>query len=690
LATLAIGVVAAAAAAAPGDDWPLHGRTAAEDRYSPLADIDRGSVSRLGVAWSHMTGSRRGLEATPIVVEGVLYATASWSIVFALDAATGKELWRYDPKVPGWKARHACCDVVNRGVAYWQGRIYLGALDGRLIALEARTGRLLWEVATTELSAPYTITGAPRVVKGRVIIGNGGADLGVRGFVSAYDAESGELAWRFYTVPRSKDGPHEHPGLAEAAATWSSDSLWESGLGGTVWDSIAYDAELDLLYVGTGNASVYNQALRSPGGGDNLYLASILALRPETGELVWHYQTTPGEQWDYTATQQMVLTDLEIAGRKRKVLLQAPKNGFFYVLDRETGELISAEKYVHVSWATHVDPDTGRPAKRRESNWSQQSRDLAPSIMGGHSWHPMSFHPGTGLVYIPVIESAYRYIPDLDFRFRPGLWNTGEDFAALNEMAEQLGELRFAACGRTRLLAWDPVMARPACEVRHDSGIPGGALATAGGLVFQNSGGGTFSAYDAASGVPLWSATIGVDAMAGPVSYRVAGEQYVAVLAGVGGTAGGHATRFEHDNAGRVIAFKLGGTAPMPPVSRRPAGAVQVDRLDVSDDVITRGRALYGDNCLACHGAAAKSSGLHPDLRFASPETHLQWNAIVLGGLRADRGMASFADALGADDAQAIRAYVLDRAWHDPGFVERMLGLFLDAGGCIPASWITD
>ncbi|MBW2362042.1 MAG: PQQ-dependent dehydrogenase, methanol/ethanol family [Deltaproteobacteria bacterium] len=678
-----------AAAGAVSDDWPLHGLTPGETRFSPLDAIDRETVPRLGLAWSYETGSRRGLEATPIVVDGVLYATSTWSRVFALDAATGEELWRYDPGVPGWKARHACCDVVNRGVALWQGRVYVGTLDARLIALDARTGKPLWDVRTAALGEPYTITGAPRVVKGKVIIGNGGADLGVRGYVSAYDAETGALVWRFYTVPGSRQGPHEHPELAAAAETWPEDALWETGLGATAWDSLAFDRDLDLLYVGTGNASVYPREIRSPGGGDNLYVASILALRPDTGELVWHYQTTPGEQWDYTATQHMILADLEIEGRLRQVLMQAPKNGFFYVLDRATGELLSAENYVHVSWASHVDSATGRPVERPEAAWNDTMKTVAPSIVGGHNWHPMSFHPGTGLVYIPAIESTYPFTMDRDFVPRPGRWNMGEDLPALTALGENFATLRFVSCNWTQLLAWDPVRQEKAWAVAHDSGVPGGTLATAGGLVFQGNGEGSFAAYDAGSGKRLWSVELGIAAMAPPVSYRVGDEQYVALLAGVGGSQGGHQTRFTHTNQGRLLAFKLDGEAPMPAVEQRPPGRVAHPRLEVAEAVVARGRDVYADVCMFCHGFAAESSGLHPDLRFASAEVHEQWDSIVRGGARTANGMPSFADLVSAEDARAVQAYVLERAWHEPGVTERLLGWFVE-NACIPVSWMTD
>ena len=679
----------ASADAEPGS-WLVHGRTWGEQRHSPLRTVHTRNVADLGLAWSAPTGTKRGLEATPIVVDGVLYATGSWSIVFALDAATGREIWRHDPKVPRAKGRDACCDVVNRGVAVWKGRVYVGTIDGRLLALDAASGEPVWDVLTVDPERPYTITGAPRVVKGKVVIGNGGADLGVRGYVSAYDADTGDLAWRFYTVPASKTGPHEHPELEAAAQTWPADSLWESGLGGTAWDGMAYDPELDLLYVGTGNASVYNRKFRSPGGGDNLYLASILALRPDTGRLVWHYQTTPGEHWDYTATQPIILADLVIEGAPRKVLLQAPKNGFFYVLDRATGELLSAEKFAYASWATHVDPKTGRPVERPEAHWEEEGRMVAPAPFGAHSWHPMSFHPGTGLVYIPTQNFVHYFVPDPDFEFRPGYFNTSESFPKLAATFEGFEDLSRVWCSPTGLLAWDPVGQRRVWEIGFDTGVPGGVLSTAGELVFQGNGSGVFAAYHARTGERLWSSQVGIGIMAAPVTYTVDGEQYVAVLAGVGGSVGGHATVFDYENDGRVLAWKLGGKAAMPPVRKRPVARVDPPNIEATRQTLDRGRSLYASHCMRCHGIGAKASGLYPDLRHASRETHARWNDVVLGGIRAGSGMASFADVVDAEDARTIQAYVIERATHEPTALEQLVSWIVDGPLCIPPSWGTD
>jgi PQQ-dependent dehydrogenase (methanol/ethanol family) len=678
-----------AAAASDPDDWLAHGRTWSEERFSPLDQIHAGNVAALAPAWVYATGETRGHEATPLVADGVMYVTLPWSIVLALDAATGRELWRHDPGVPRAWGRHACCDVVNRGAALYRGRVYVGTLDGRLVALDAKTGARVFAVDTIDRSQPYTITGAPRVAEGLVFIGNGGGEFGVRGYVSAYDAETGALAWRFYTVPGPPDRPREHPALEIAAQTWPANATWESGLGGTVWDSLAYDPALGLLYVGVGNSNPYNRAIRSPGGGDNLFLASILALRAKTGELVWHYQTTPGENWDYTATQHMILADLEIGGRTRQVLMQAPKNGFFYVLDRATGELLSAEKYAGVSWASHVDLATGRPVETGRAEWKDAPAMVLPGPSGGHNWHPMAWSPQTKLVYIPTQELAYPFFPDPAHRHRAGAFNTGEDFPALAASVDGF-ERALKFCSPTQLTAWDPAAGRRVWQVAHDSEINGGALATAGGLVFHGSGDGALAAYRASDGESLWEAKVGIAVMAPPISYAASGQQYVAVAVGAGGSAGLNFAVLDYVNAGYVIAWKLGGTAALPALAKHEPGAVDVPPTDAAPETVLRGRGLYAQHCLRCHGLGTKAGGLLPDLRFSSRETHARWNDIVLGGIRADRGMASFADLLGPADAEAIQAYVIAQAHREPTFLESAAEWLVARGACLPASWVAD
>jgi PQQ-dependent dehydrogenase (methanol/ethanol family) len=653
----------AAADSEPGS-WLSHGRTYDEQRHSPLADINAANVANLGLAWSFETNAERGHEATPLVVDGVMFVTAPWSVVHALNAQTGELLWTHDPQVPRAWARRACCDVVNRGAAVWQGKIYVGSLDGRLIALDAITGEPVWEVGTIDRDKPYTITGAPRIVKGKVIIGNGGAEYGVRGYVSAYDADTGRLAWRFYTVPGNPALPFEHPELETAAETWSG-AWWEHGGGGTVWDSLAFDPELDLLYIGVGNGSPWNRSIRSPGGGDNLFLASILALRPDTGELVWHYQTVPADNWDYTAVQHMILADLSWKGETRKLLLQAPKNGFFYVLDRATGELLSAEKFVRVTWASHVDMQTGRPVETPESDYDLTPRVILPSPNGGHLWHPMSYSPQTGLVYIPALELAGLYLKDPAFLRVKDAWNLGLDVEAYGKVLNQL-ELP-PAWGE--LLAWDPIAQKRVWSVKHPGSFNGGVLSTAGNLVFQGTSDGRFVAYAADSGTMLWEVLVRVGIVAPPISYEVDGVQYVSVLAGWGGGGaieGGDidiSAAGKWENKGRLLTFALGAEAEVPePKLLTHAVAEDLPEIDTTPAELTRGEGLFNRYCLPCHGILAITSGVVPDLRYAAPEVHATFQDIVLGGVRVHKGMASFADVLSADDTRFVHAYIVQRA----------------------------
>lgn len=639
-----------------GGDWPFHGRTPDEQRYSPLDQINSETVAGLGLEWTFDTGENRKHESTPIVVDGVMYLTAAWSIVHALDAVSGQRLWSFDPEVHrGW-ARYACCGVVNRGVAVSKGAVFVGSLDGRLIKLDAETGAKLWEIDTTGSKVHYTITGAPRVVKGKVIIGNGGAEYGVRGYVSAYDEGSGELLWRFFTVPGDPSEPFEHPELEQAAGTWSGE-WWKVGGGGTVWDSMAYDAELDLLYVGTGNGSPWSRTHRSPGGGDNLYLSSILALDPDDGRLVWYYQTTPGDNWDYTATQHIMLADLEIAGEQRAVLMQAPKNGFFYVLDRATGELLAAEKYAEATWATHVDRETGRPVESASSDYDEAPRIIRPSPGGAHNWEPMAFSQLTGLVYVPARDSASVYGLDAGFSYLVGDWNTGlryqgADYLALRDRSPE--QIQF-------LLAWDPRAAREVWRVPLPAGVSGGGvLATAGNLVFQGDHAGRLSAYAADDGRLLWQAETSVGIMAPPVTYEVEGIQYLALVAGVAAQPVEIADR---ETLGRVFAFRLGGKTAVPDVPRRQVAALNPPPEFGDAAQKATGEKLYGRHCGRCHGRGTRARpGAIPDLRYASREVHRTWPAIVVGGARASRGMPAFTDVLSLEDAESIRSFVVGQA----------------------------
>jgi quinohemoprotein ethanol dehydrogenase len=643
-------------AAQEPESWLSYGGSYAEQRYSPLARIDETNVSRLGLAWAFDVGSKRGLEATPLVAGGVIYTTSSWSVVLALDARTGEQLWRYDPEVPRRYGGIACCDVVNRGVALYRGRVFVGTLDGRLVALDAKSGAVLWSVVTVDPSKPYTITMAPRVVKGKVIIGNGGAEFGVRGYVSAYDAENGRLVWRFYTVPGNPGLGFESPALERAAETWTG-KWWEVGGGGTVWDSVAFDPELDLLYVGTGNGSPWSRYVRSPGGGDNLYVCSILALRPDTGELVWHYQTTPGDNWDFTSTQHILLADLEIGGKKRKVLMQAPKNGFFYVLDRETGELLSADPYVTVTWARGVDLATGRPIEAEGLDYRERTVEVRPSPFGGHNWQPMSFHPGTGLVYVPAQEVPYFFRLDKEWKHRTGAWNTGADPTVADAFPRELVS--------GHLLAWDPVAKQEVWRAQYTLPWNGGTLATGGNLVFQGTAHGTFAAYRATDGALLFEAPAGTGIVAPPVTYELDGEQYVAVMAGWGGAfalvAGDAAAAAGvTDNTGRLLVWKLDGTATLPVQQAAERELAAVD-ADFEPELVQRGNHTYHRWCATCHGVGVVSGGVLPDLRKSDPRTYGMLDDIVLRGALLNNGMPRFDVWLRRDDVAAIRAYLLTR-----------------------------
>jgi quinohemoprotein ethanol dehydrogenase len=655
----------------PGS-WMSVGRTYHEQRFSPLKQINDTNAAQLGLAWSFDLDTARGQEATPLVVDGVMYFSTAWSMVKALDAKTGRAIWQYDPKVPKEYAVKVCCDVVNRGVAVWNGKIYVGTLDGRLIALDAANGQPVWSVQTTDTSMPYAITGAPRVAKGKVFIGNGGAEFGVRGYISAYDAESGDMVWRFYTVPGATSQPDNAASdkmLAEkAASTWGDGGLVLGG-GGTVWDAIVYDPEFDLLYFGTGNASPWTQGYRGKIG-DNLFLASIVAVKPDTGEYVWHYQEVPGDEWDFTSVQPIILADLPINGETRKVLLHAPKNGFFYVLDRMTGELISADPFAPVTWASAVDKETGRPVEHPDARYSRTGKPWrgTPGPQGAHNWNPMAFSPDTGLVYIPVNVLVSTYIQAATFGQRAMGFNTGLDRGAnaTNGLAAVQATMDASS---SHLLAWNPVTRKEAWRVEHPGPGNGGILATAGNLVLQGTFGGDFVVYRADTGEKLWSMPVQTSVIAAPMSYEIDGEQYVAVLVGTGGALGltqGAASLKSGPvrNISRVLAFKLGETATLPEPPPPVARAIDPPPLAATAAVVADGSRLYADNCGVCHGAAAIAVGIVPDLRSSPYLSDDGYFDIVLNGTLKERGMVSFAPMIDREQAAAIRSYVISQA-HD-------------------------
>ena len=654
--TLSVGAEPLKNADATPGDWLSYGRNYSEDRHSTLNEIRKSNVDSLGLVWSLNLGTSRGIETTPLAVDGILYLTGPWSIVYAVDARKGELIWTFDPQVPREYGEIACCDVVNRGLALYEGQLFLGALDGRLIAIDAATGNKNWEVLTVDQSESYTITGAPRVVNGKVIIGNGGAEYGVRGYFSAYNVEDGTLNWRFYTVPGDPSLPFESKALEDAAKTWTG-RWWESGGGGTAWDAFAYDPELNLLYVGVGNGSLWNQNFRSPEGGDNLYLSCILAINPSDGSLVWHYQTTPGDTWDYTATQHILLADLEVGGKKRKVLMQAPKNGFFYVLDRATGVLISAEPYVYVNWAERVDLKTGRPVETSFGRYQDINAQIFPGPAGGHNWQPMAFNPESGLVYIPARELSMVY-------GQPREWSYQTDKRKVNlaigfDKNPQFRTDTMAPETQGKLIAWDPVKQREAWSVKHRSPWNAGVLSTPD-LIFQGTAEGRLVAYDAYNGSTLWQAIVRSGVVAPPITYEVDGEQYLTVVAGWGGVLGRSVRFTDQYYPGTIYTFALGGQAKLPPFPKLVSELIDLP-TKADSATIGLGEQHFDRFCQRCHGTPGDGGGAMPDLSYSRSEVFEQFENIVHGAYL-PKGMPNFNDRLVAEEINAIKAYILNAA----------------------------
>jgi PQQ-dependent dehydrogenase (methanol/ethanol family) len=661
------------------ENWIAHGRTYEEQRFSPLTKINKESVSDLGLAWYKDMGTNRALEATPIVVDGIMFFTSTWSRVYAVEAKTGETLWSFDPEVPGEWARKACCDIVNRGVAVYQGKVFFASLDGRLFSLNAETGEKIWEVDTiTDRTRAYTITGAPRVAKGKVYIGNGGAEYGVRGYVTAYDTETGEQVWRFFTVPGDPSLGFEDPAMEMAAKTWKGTNWWEFGGGGTVWNSIVYDPDFNNIYLGVGNGSPWTREIRSPGGGDNLFLASIVAVDADTGKYKWHYQTTPEDNWDYTAVQDMALADMEVDGEKKKVLLQAPKNGFFYVIDRSNGKVLRAHPFAAVTWATHVDLETGRPVENPEVDYSENGSFVLPGPLGAHNWQAMSVDLDAGLVYIPAQENAFFYAIDENYKKtgiykrNPGRWNMGIEMSSLAQNV--LSNLESMPEPGGFLKAFDPLTGETKWSVPIPHYWNGGVLGTAGGLVFQGDALGIFSAYDKETGERLWEFNTYTSMLAPPISFEIDGEQYVSILTGSGGgdLFGGEPlppieiqASLTYNNFGRLLVFKLGGQKELPIPDVRDKTIPEQVLADASNDQIRNGESNYNQYCAVCHGFVVKSAGGLPDLRKMTTGTHDLFNKIVLEGILGSNGMAGFADVLSEDDVDNIHHYVRARAHED-------------------------
>lgn len=660
--------------ASAGDEWLTYGGTYDEQRHSKLTQINTDNVNQLGVAWTYDLATNRGVESTPIVVDGTMYVTSAWSVVYALDAKTGAEKWVYDPEVDKAVGVKACCDVVNRGVAVYEGKVYVGVIDGRLEALNAETGAVVWSTVTVDQSKPYTITGAPRVVNGKVLIGNGGAELGVRGYLSAYDTGSGDLVWRFYTVPnplKQPDGAASDDAFVKVGnVTWGDEGDWTTdGGGGTVWDSIVYDEVNDQIIFGVGNGSPWNRTFRDPSGGDNLFLSSIVAVDANTGAYKWHFQTTPGDNWDYTATQTIILAELPLGadGAARRVVMQAPKNGFFYVLDAATGAFLSGDAFGPMNWATGLD-ENGRPIENPEARYGKAPFQQLPGPLGAHNWQPMAFSPDTGLAYIPAQEIPQAYSEDPRFASRPTGWNTGVDFSAgIPPIAPPEVAKMLRSTLKGRLIAWDPVARKARWSVEHGNAWNGGVLSTAGGVVFQGKLNGDFVAYNALTGDKLWSHPLKSGGASGPGTFMIDGEQYVTITTGWG-SAFALAAGFGYDekvssSVGKVVTFKIGGTQEIADTGLTPIEKTPKAEAFGSLALVSEGAVHFARNCAVCHGPLAVSSGVLPDLRWSAIAGNKDaWNGVVIDGNLAANGMVSFADYLTPDESEAIRAYVLSQA----------------------------
>jgi quinohemoprotein ethanol dehydrogenase len=656
--TSAIDSAAITANTATSKDWPTYGLDYAETRFSKLNQITAENVKDIGLMWTYNLESIRGVEATPLVVDGIMYVSAPWSVVHAVDTRTGKRLWTFDPGVDREKGYRGCCDVVNRGVALYKGKVFVGAYDGRLVALDAATGTKVWEKDTViDRKMSYTITGAPRVFNGKVVIGNGGAEYGVRGYVTAYDAETGNQAWRWFTVPGDPAKPFEDDSMAAAAKTWDpAGKYWVNGGGGSAWDTITFDPDLNMVYIGTGNGSPWNRNLRSPGGGDNLYLGSIVALNADTGKYLWHYQETPGDNWDYTSTQPMILADLTIDGAPRKVVLHAPKNGFFFVIDRTNGKFISAKNFVDVNWATGYDA-SGRPIEVPEARSPDKSFDSIPGPFGAHNWHPMSFNPQTGLVYLPAqgvplnLTGEKTLVQNAQGSNKFGGttgWNVGFSLNAEPPKNPPFG----------RLIAWDPVKQKEAWRAEYIAPWNGGTLTTAGNLVFQGSADGRFIAYNAKTGEKLWETPVGTGVVAAPATYVVDGVQYVSVAVGWGGVFGITQRATDREAPGTVYTFAIGGKAPLPAFTKYQIGnlltGVKYDPAHVPE-----GTSIYVNACATCHGVPGVDKGGNvPNLGYVPTETITNLKDIVFNGPFKDKGMPDFTGKLTEADVVKIQAFI--------------------------------
>jgi len=668
-----------------GDNWTNPGGDAGKTHYSTLADMTPANIGSLGLAWEVNLGTNRVLEATPVVIDGVMYTSGVAGRAYAFEAATGKELWRFEPDVNMQVNRTVCCDMANRGVAVARGKVYVATLDAQLYALDTKTGKVLWKADTVDdRTRGVNSTGAPEVAGNVVVIGNGGAEYDTRGYVSAFDLDSGKLVWRFHTVPRDPAlGPQDHPDLEEAVKTWDPKSRWDIGGGGTPWDAINYDPETGYVIIGTGNGGPYHTIKRSPKGGDQLYLGSLVALDAKTGRKKWHYQQTPGDNWDFTSTQPMILTHMKIDGADRPVIVHAPKNGFLYVIDRRDGKLLRVNPIVRVNWAKGFDPKTGRPYLQPDrADYATAPKIVFPGTTGARNWHPATFDPQTGLYYASVLDMGNLIYQTPGAKpMRRKMLNVDAALvftsvlkdalpampppvqAAVKSLPEWQEVLKNP--GKGELRAIDPLTGKTKWSVPSDGWQDrAGTLTTAGGLLFHGNIAGQLRVFDKRTGQLLKRIDTGSSILAAPMTYRVKGVQYVAVMAAWGG--GGYpyvppySAAYKRGNQGRLLVFKLGGgPVPIPPElpALQVASEPPPQAAGVTPATIARGQQLFFANCVMCHSNQHRS--ITPDLRRMQPETHKVFSKIVLEGLLLQNGMPRWDDVLKPDEVGAIHAWLI-------------------------------
>ncbi len=670
-----------------GENWDNPGGDWAESHFSRLEEITPANVGELGLAWEYDLGTSRVQEATPVVIDGVMYTSGNLGRVYALNAATGEELWTFLPELDMQVNRHACCDQANRGVAVADGKVMVGALDGMLYALNAETGAVEWSVDTVvDHARGYTITGAPELAGDLVVIGNAGAEYDARGYVTAYDVETGEQAWRFFTIPRDPaSGEQENPELVAALETWSEDTRWDIGGGGTAWDAIVYDPEFDQVIVGTGNGGPYPQAVRSPGGGDNLYLNSLVALDRESGEMNWYFQETPQDNWDLTATQPMTLAQLDVNGESRPVILHTPKNGFFFVVDRETGYAHAANPIVRTNWADGFDVETQSfNMTMDQADYSLGPKIVYPASPGARNWYPAAYDPARNTYFAQVLDMGNLMFLTGD----PSEAEYQEKFLNAGAAIIFTSDLQAAAATLPPPLraaieaedSWQWVLDQPfSSQLRAMDPLTGetkwavdglgwqdrfGVLATQTGLIFHGNSAGTMFARDSDTGEELWSMETGTTIMAAPMTYSVDGVQYVAVQAGWGGGGWGfvpgYSAAYNKGFTNRLLVFRLGGgevTVPedLPPLEPAPAPPEQLE--GVTPEMIAMGNALFTENCTMCHSNQPRAP--LPDLRRMQPNVHAGFQQIVREGLFVMNGMPSFGDRLSPEEVRAIQAWLI-------------------------------